>query len=391
MKIGISGGTSSAADEAITSTQPADRPGDSPFASPGGSASADVPPAASSSPERMPATQTPSDGAVEPTSSFAARALEALREFYNPLTLSAKDRDMLCQKRGFEYRTSDLLGFRSNPRSNKDILIQLAAKHGFEAMIEAGLWQPKDRAHKKERRPNAQFFGLGIIRKRKPGERLASNEFCDEDGNIWGWCEPILIPYFDENGLLIGLRPHKGGGKSGTTTGTPRVYFPRDPKRAAQPETFRTVFITEGEFKAASLWENIGAGSLLAEHEPAGACSLPGISFGKNYEVRQVLEDWLRIVQCRCVIVAFDNEEKGDPALEFFKADWTKRHDATKWMRYLATDLARKLHIQGKVFVLPNDWRNKNGKADWDGAAAGLTNGLIKPTQKSESSKLEEF
>src|ERR1017187_974455 len=108
-------------------------------------------------------------------------------------------------------------------------------------------------------------------------------------------------------------------------------------------------------------------------------------------DIARIGEDWLRRVGCRRVIVAFDNEEKGDPKLESFKADWTKRHDATKWMRYLATDLARKLHIQGKVFVLPNDWRNKNGKAVWDGAAAGLTNGLIKPTQKSESSKLEEF
>ncbi len=99
---------------------------------------------------------------------------------------------------------------------------------------------------------------------------------------------------------------------------------------------------------------------------------MPGISFGRNYELREVLDEWLRKVKCRRVIVAFDNEEKGDPKLESFKPDVRKRFDAQIWARFLATDISHKLHIKGEVCVLPNKWRNAKGKADWDGAAAQL-------------------
>ena len=47
-------------------------------------------------------------------------------------------------------------------------------------------------------------------------------------------------------------------------------------------------------------------------------------------------------------------------------------HYQATWARYLATDLVQKLHLKGEVCVLPNDWRNRKGKADWDGALAQL-------------------
>ncbi len=203
----------------------------------------------------------------------------------------------------------------------------------------------------------------------------------------------MLIPYFDETGELIGLRPHKGMGRRDTLVGTPQVYIPRLGRatRAAKfhrasgeddEEQFYTVVITEGEFKAAALWQTVGSGRQDGA-EPYGVAALPGISFGKNYEVREVLDDWLRVVKCRRVIVAYDNEEKADPALETYKADRRKRFDAQIWARYLATDLAVKLHVRGEVCVLPEAWRNKKGKADWDGELAKYSN--LKPQASGKS------
>jgi hypothetical protein len=94
-------------------------------------------------------------------------------------------------------------------------------------MLAAGLWVPADRKRNKPARPNSQFCGAGRIRKLKDGERPGQDEWVDKDGNLWGWCEPILIPYFDSAMQLIGLHPHKGMGPSGSITGTPQVYIPR--------------------------------------------------------------------------------------------------------------------------------------------------------------------
>jgi hypothetical protein len=296
----------------------------------------------------------------------------ALAEFNSLLTLTDQDRDALWRKRGLDYETSDRLGFKSNLKSNKQILIELEQKYGIDVMLASGLWQPEDRQRRKERRPNAQFFGMGIIRKAKPGERLNPKEFVDEDGNLWGWCNPILIGYFDDKGLLIGLRPHKGGASGETLVGSPKAYFPRDPKAQGPLEIFHTAIITEGEFKGAALWETVGLGR--TDKKPAlGVAALPGISFGKNYNVRQELDEWLRRVQCVRAVVIFDNEEKSDPALaESYKEDWTKRHEARKYARYLAMDLHKKLHIRAEVGTIPNEYRNERGKADWDGVLAAI-------------------
>jgi hypothetical protein len=202
----------------------------------------------------------------------------------------------------------------------------------------------------------------------RDGERPGEEEWVDQDGNLWGWCEPILIPYFDENLKLIGLRPHKGMGRSGTLTGTPQLYIPRGlspPTETGRlPERFSRVIGTEGEFKAGMVWQAMGEGmnraSFLPEKlasglEVFGVAALPGIWFGKNYEIRELLDDWLRRVKCRQFIVVYDNEEKGDPKYpEAFKADRRKRFDAIKCARYLATDVTVKLHIRGTVGMLPN-------------------------------------
>ena len=55
-----------------------------------------------------------------------------------------------------------------------------------------------------------------------------------------------------------------------------------------------------------------------------------------------------------------------------------ERHEALIWARFLACDLARTLHIKAKVLVLPTEWRDDKGKADWDGALSMMLNGKIK-------------
>ena len=288
-----------------------------------------------------------------------------LEEFYSRLTLTDADADTLFVKRGQTEQTSRRLGFVSNPVENRKILESLCGKFSADERLESGLWLPEDKKRKKEFRPNSQFFGYGQVGK-KPGEQRKHRD----DRWVWGWTHPILIPYFDEGGRLIKLTPHKGGAPGNTLSGAIRLYVPRDFKKARAAsnavETFPRVVICEGAFKAAALWETLGAGREDGG-QPWGACAIPGINFGNNYDLRSELDAWLQAVQCRQVIVAFDDQDKsGKPMRE--------RHEALIWARYLACDLVRTRHVRAKVLVLPKEWRDEKGKADWDGALAKLVN-----------------
>ena len=90
-----------------------------------------------------------------------------------------------------------------------------------------------------------------------------------------------LIPYFNEAGELIKLRPHKGGAASGTAAGSEHIYVPRDyrslrtaTKAAERVEKFYTVIICEGEYKAAVIWWTLGAGAVLhGDGRPPSGCA----------------------------------------------------------------------------------------------------------------------
>ena len=294
----------------------------------------------------------------------------ALKDFYGRLTLSEQDESKIFYKRGLESATQALAGLKSNPRSNREILLELEATFGREEMLRSGLWSQADNHRAKDARPNAQFFGYGIIRKAKDGEKAGKGEWIFDDGNLWGWPEPILIPYFDDQGNICGLRPHKGGGKSETLVGTPQPYIPL---RDRQIGPLYTVVVTEGEFKALALLQTVGV--LRKDgRAPTGVAAIPGITFGKNWEVREMLDNWLESVGCKRVIVAFDNEEKGDKAKYpgAYRDEQEKRFDSERWSRYLATNLYEEIHVSGLVCTLPNEWRNEKGKADWDGALANI-------------------
>ena len=142
--------------------------------------------------------------------------------------------------------------------------------------------------------------------------------------------------------------------------------MPRDFRVCAdRAESYRVCVACESEYKAAGLWQEVGAGSSYA---PAlGVCGIPGISFGKHFELRLELEAWLEQVGCNKLIVAYDDQ---DPAGRPMR----DRHQATIQSSYLSHDLSRKLAIIGLTCLLPKNWRDDKGKADWDGALTKLFN-----------------
>ena len=371
---------------------------------------------------------------VEEAAPLIRPGLRALREFYRRLTPTdvqmspylPDDKPLpeaftaavvkqllwrpvpLLHKRGLTTATCLAAGLRANPRGNEELLLALRNEFDWEELVASGLWLEADRKRDLPRRPNTQYCGKGQIGKKPESDRrkLASGRTDNDDKWVWGWCEPVLIPYLDANGEVIKLRPHKGGAGSGTAAGAEHIYVPRVlagwdgtdggqgniqhptsnaqhpmqngekekiisrmPAGHLQEEKFFTVVICEGEYKALAIWQTLGlaAGDILDGDEPIGVCALPGISYAKSVEMRAELEDWLLEVGCRRVIVAFDDEDKSDKPLR-------QRLDAQKYARYLAMDLARKLHVTGLVCTLPRDWRNARGKADWDGALAEIVN-----------------
>ncbi len=265
----------------------------------------------------------------------------------------------LDEKRMLPPVACEALGFRANPRANEATLLEMEEVFDWEERRASGLWVDADPKREQGRRPNDQYHGKGQVGKKPLDERQH-----DGDKIQWGWCEPVFIPYFNEAGELVKLRPHKGGASGETAAGSARVYVPRDHRTAAdRVEKFYTVIICEGEYKAAVIWFIVGAGAVLrgSTDYPVGVCALPGISFAKSPSYRAELDEWLRAVDCQKVIVAFDDEDKSHKPLR-------GRHDSTIWARYLATSLSLELKIPALYLPLPKAWR-VNGKADWDGAA----------------------
>lgn len=331
-----------------------------------------------------------------------ATALDVVRAFYDGLHLSEQDEERLWMKRGLTSRTSDLLGFRSGLRSNKELLVRLRERFEMDVLLESGLWKRGGKeGHRAAPKPNAQFYGMGMAGKLKNlGGKAAPDQVVDDDGNVWGWCEPILIPYRDERGRLIKLRPHKGGAPGDTVCGEPMLYVPRpeagydarlprrefgrggpmvvgDGKAEGLPyaERFRTVLITEGEFKAAAAWQAIGPGRVDGGRA-VGVCAVPGIQFANHYAVFEELEAFVRRAGAERVMVVFDNEDKANPALPGFKSDWRQRHDAAIWAGVLATKLYERVHPrQAAVGTLDEALRDAGGKADIDGMARKYLHG----------------
>ena len=297
-------------------------------------------------------------------------ALAALRWFYERLTLVESDLDRLWDERAFRTEFSQAMGYRSNLKANKELLLAMEKEFPVNVLLDSGLWNQGDKPTDPPK-PNPQFYGMSLVEKRdEHGKKVR-----DRDGDVivdcvWGDPGPILIPYFDERGELVHLRPHKGmmRGK------TPRFYicrkhstFNSDKSRAgiqhptSNGNRAKYAVLTEGEFKAGSILQALG--------EEAAVGALPGITMAKP--LFGDIEEWLESLEVRQVVMGYDNEDKSNPELPGYQEDAWRRFDAQIWARYLARQLAKEGY-EAKVCVLPNEWRNAAGKADWDGRAATL-------------------
>ena len=125
----------------------------------------------------------------------------------------------MLEKRGLTPETCAALGYRANPRSNEDLLRAMRDEFDWDELVASGLWLEADRRWKQDRRPNTQFCGNGQTGRKPEEERKDA-----DDKWQWGWCQPVLIPYFDDAGQLLKLRPHKGGAAVGTAAGGEWVY-----------------------------------------------------------------------------------------------------------------------------------------------------------------------
>jgi hypothetical protein len=274
--------------------------------------------------------------------------LAAIRYYYAKLPpLHPDDLVMLWTKRGLTPATCEALGFRSSRPENKAILLAMKDLFPMEDLIQACLWVRSDRPGA-EPKPNPQHHGWGVKGKEADGHE----EF--------GWTLPILIPYLDAEGEVLEIRPHKRS-QSGQA---PRLYLPRPLKEFAaafHADQPHSALITEGEFKAAAVWQ--------ALHGQIAVAALPGITMARL--LLRDLEEWLERTRVRYAVVIYDNEEKSDPTLPGYKKESWKRHDSEVWARVLCKLLCG-AGFEGRVGQLPKAWRDLKGKGDWDGALALL-------------------
>lgn len=300
--------------------------------------------------------------------------VRALREFYAQCRLSAEDAAELARKRGLVGAMALLAGIVSNPRSNESLLLDLGKRYSPQVLIEAGLWKRETGAS--EAKPSGRYYGFHTWEEKDDaGKKQAKS----------GWTYPVLIPYWDREGQLVALRPHRAQLKDMVV----RVYEAENCLRRpeaqqiladagwslpastgngngeGEAERASAAVVTEGEFKALALLQAawFGEGKRLA------VASIPGISMSKN--LWGDLTDWLDVaaLPSATVIAAFDSEDKSTPGLPGYKADVWKRFDAEKWALYLAWRITKQAY-DGRVAMLPKEWRDAKGKADWDGALA---------------------
>jgi len=309
-------------------------------------------------------TSTSSDQTIDTSETDEASGStekSPLRAFYQALSLSDVDREELRTKRGLSDEVIDASGFGSNIQSNLGALTALCVEFAEWELVRCGLWVNTAKKYK----PSAQFYGYGVVGKKKklPLELLASGDYSEfgDDDFIWAWkesgvCNPILIPYFDLKGELIALRPHKGFPRNQP----PRLYLAGGLQAVKQ--CTRAV-VVEGEFKAAALQSVLGSTWAVA--------SVPGITQVKNLDVWADIVAWLKLIGAKQVVVAFDNEEQGDPGLSSFRPLVQDRHESEVWARVCAIRLEREGY-DARVARLPDEWRDDTGKADWDSALAGL-------------------
>ena len=284
-----------------------------------------------------------------------------LQVFIGRISLSDSDRQELKTKRGLSDKMIDAGGFLTNDWDNLVVLNELALEYSEQELLQCGLYRRNGRTS----RPSGQFFGYGIVGKKKrlPEEWLESGDYDDlaDDDFVWehrekGHCNPMLIPYYDLDGELAGLRPHKGFPK-----GQKPCLYLAGGRGAGKPAG--QAVIVEGEFQAAALLDAVGDSWAVA--------AVPGITQVKNLHVWADILAWLKKIGAHTVVVVFDNEEHGNPQLSGYRPQLEERFESEIWARVCAVRLKADGY-NARVGHLPDEWRDNRGKADWDSALVKL-------------------
>lgn len=247
--------------------------------------------------------------------------------------LSPEHRMELLEKRGIPFETSELLKFRT--------------------------CGPEFRKHPAFKKiPEEIAFTLTQERcqhQREMGWTIDSHEgvACPDKKCKFKLGKPrIFIPYLGPDGQVFHLRPHKSGFAE-----TPhQIYIPY----ALMPEDRSTLVLAEGEFKAI-------ASCLMGRP----AISAQGIATFSRKNLPRLM-DAIYGLECKELIVCFDNEIKDDPQFENYKADYTDRYDTTVYEYVMAKAVAAykgPYKIKTRIARLKGSWR-VNGKADIDGVLA---------------------
>lgn len=251
---------------------------------------------------------------------------EIYTAFINKAILEDADRESLKKERGFSDEIINLCKFKSCRPENKEIIETLEKEFGQDALLEAGLLEATDQGIK----PCTQLFGV------YKNDKFVNN---------------ICIPYFNTDGEIFYIRPHKFGLKQKQI----QVYCP-----ARKVPADSIWIITESEFKAAA-----------AMQFGYPAIGLPGIhSFMVKHFPR--LEEFIKTLGVHNIVIVYDNEIKTNPEFKNYKKDVLKQWH-TQWR---SVDICRKLikaipELDGyvKIGLLPDTWMEE-GKIDIDGALA---------------------
>lgn len=253
-------------------------------------------------------------GPSEVTATGAARPRDIYSSLVRVAALTDAHRQELRSRRGFTDATIDRLAFRSGGEYMAGVIEQLREQYADEDLEETGILVDVNGS-------------------------LTYNQQLLEDR--------ILIPYLDEKGEVYHLRPHKLGFKDVAIQPYCRLLL---------AEEATEVVLTEGEFKAAALYQ-----------WGFPAIAIPGISsFGDRHFDRLV--ELFRSFGVRKITVIFDNEIKDNPEFPNYKQKPEDRYDTDFWAYMMAYKLGREGFVT-RVGKLPDEWR-QNGKIDFDGALA---------------------
>lgn len=257
-----------------------------------------------------------------------SKRIEIYTAFINRAILEDADRERLKAERGFTDDIINTCHFVSCRPENKQLVEDMKDQFSEEELLDAGLLE----ASHKGIRVCTQLLGI-----------YKNDQFVNN----------ICIPYFDNDGEIFYIRPHKYGLKGKGIN----IYCP-----AHDLSPDRTWIITESEFKAAA--------TLQFGFPVIG---LPGIhSFvGKSGVNFERLKHFIESLGISKIVVIYDNEIKNNPEFSNYKPDVLKQWD-TQWR---AIDISRKL-IRGipdladvRIGTLPDEWM-QDGKIDIDGALA---------------------